>query len=368
MTNLAKLLVQYSVNVQPGDLVTVSCYGSVVAGMPMFVEVCREILKAGGHPLPEIGLWTTEEFGYPFFSEASDEQLTFVDPRDELLVKEVDCDITISSETNTRCLTRVDPARQVMRRKAYSKLKETFLDRASKGGLRWVLVCSPSTGQAQDAEMSLEQFEDFVYSATYADTEDPVSIWSAIDVEQARLVRYLADKRNVRLLGKYVDMSFSIEGRIFANDCGHINMPDGEISTGPVEDSANGWFESSFPAIYSGVDVGKVRFEFENGLVVRAEAEKNQEHLTKMLDSDDGSRRLGEFGIGTNKQIQIFTNNMLFDEKIGGTIHVAVGSGYPETGSLNKSSIHWDFLCDMRDGGQIFVDDELFYESGDFKV
>ena len=216
--------------------------------------------------------------------------------------------------------------------------------------------------------MSLEEYEDFVYSSMLVDTEDPVSLWEEIGRKQKRLVEWLAGRKTVQVKGKHVDLNFSIEGRTFISCDGHYNMPDGEIFTGPVEDSVNGWLESTYPAIHYGVDVGKVSFRFENGIIVRADAEKNQAHLDKMLATDQGSHRLGEFGIGTNNAIKVFTKNMLFDEKIGGTIHVAAGLGYPESGAKNESAIHWDFLCDMTDGGQITVDGQQFYNSGRFLV
>jgi aminopeptidase len=216
--------------------------------------------------------------------------------------------------------------------------------------------------------MSLQEYEAFVYSATYSDSDDPVSAWNAVAKRQKKVVEWLLGKKQVHVRGRYIDITFSIDGRTFISCDGHLNMPDGEVFTGPVDGTVNGWFESSFPAVEYGVDVGKVAFRFEDGIAVRAEAEKNQDHLTKMLETDEGARRVGEFGIGTNDRIKLFTKNMLFDEKIGGTIHLAVGRAYPETGAKNESAIHWDFLCDMKDGGQIIVDDQVLYESGKFAV
>jgi aminopeptidase len=186
--------------------------------------------------------------------------------------------------------------------------------------------------------------------------------------KQKKLVDWLEGKQRIELKGPHVDLNFSIEGRSFENCDGKKNMPDGEIFTGPVEDSVNGWIESTFPANYFSVEVGQVSLRFENGRVVYAKAEKHQEHLEAMVETDEGSHRLGEFGIGTNKGIKSFTKNILFDEKIAGTIHVALGNGYNETGSLNESTVHWDFLCDMRQGGQIIVDGQTIYDSGEFII
>jgi aminopeptidase len=163
-------------------------------------------------------------------------------------------------------------------------------------------------------------------------------------------------------------MTVSIHERTFINSDGRRNMPSGEIFTGPVESSVNGWVRFTYPAIFAGREVDGVELRFENGKVVDASAQKNEDFLLKTLDIDDGARYLGEFAIGTNNGIDRFTKSILYDEKIGGTIHMALGMGYPETGSQNKSSIHWDMICDMRDGGQIWVDDELFYEGGKFAV
>ena len=185
---------------------------------------------------------------------------------------------------------------------------------------------------------------------------------------QERLVQWLSGKKEMVVNGPDIDLKFSIEGRVFLNDAGHYNMPDGEIETGPVENSVNGWVRFHYPAIEAGREVHGVELQFEDGRVVKASAEKGEDFLLSMLETDAGARYLGEFAIGTNERIQRFTKDMLFDEKMGGTVHMALGAGYPETGSKNKSGIHWDMLCDMRDGGQILVDGSLFYESGRFMI
>jgi aminopeptidase len=343
-------------------------YGSIAAALPLQAEVFREVLNSGGQPQPYAIPSLTDEFGYVFYSTAAEAQLRQPDRIYELVTREFTCDIIILCQTNTRSLTNIDSERQVMRKSAHSELIRLYDERAAKRELHWVATAFPTPGYAQDAEMSMEEYEDFLYSSMQVDTEDPVSLWEEIGRKQKRLVEWLAGRKTVQVKGKHVDLSFSIEGRIFINCDGHCNMPDGEIFTGPVEDSVNGWLESTYPAIYSGIDVGKVTFRFENGTIVRADAEKNQAHLDKLLATDQGSHRLGEFGIGTNNAIKVFTKNMLFDEKIGGTIHIAAGGGYSESGAKNESAIHWDFLCDMTEGGQITVDGQQFYESGRFLV
>jgi aminopeptidase len=212
----------------------------------------------------------------------------------------------------------------------------------------------------------LSEYEDFVYSACYVDKEDPVAEWLKMSKMQQKLVDWLAGKRCVKVQGAEVDLELSISGRTFINSDGKRNMPSGEIFTGPVENSVNGWVRFSYPAILAGREIYGIELRFEDGQVVQASAKKNEEFLLKALDSDDGSRYLGEFAVGTNNGIDRFTKSILFDEKIGGTIHMALGAGYPETGSKNKSSIHWDMICDMRADGEIWVDDELFYDKGNF--
>ncbi len=192
--------------------------------------------------------------------------------------------------------------------------------------------------------------------------------WGKIHAMQQRMVEWLAGKREVKVTGPNADLSLSIAGRTFINSDGHRNMPSGEIFTGPVEESVNGWVRFTYPAIYMGREVDGVELRFKDGKVVDATATKNEEFMISVLDTDAGSRYLGEFAVGTNMGIQRFTKSILFDEKIGGTIHMAVGAGYPETGSKNNSAVHWDMICDMRNGGQIHVDGELFYENGVFVV
>jgi aminopeptidase len=255
-----------------------------------------------------------------------------------------------------------------MRKAALRTLSETVLRRGASGDLRWVGTLYPTAAEAQEADMSLEEFEDFVYGACYVDQEDPVAGWRRFATRQQQLVDWLKGKETVRVTGPHADLTLSIAGRIFINSDGRRNMPSGEIFTGPVEQSANGWIRFTYPAITGGREVDGIELHFAEGKVVEACARKNEEYLLDMLDTDAGARYLGEFAIGTNKAIDRFTKSILFDEKIGGTIHLAVGAGYPETGSQNRSAIHWDMICDMRDGGQIWVDDELFYDSGNFTI
>ena len=245
---------------------------------------------------------------------------------------------------------------------------KTFSARAQTKDLRWVLTQYPCSALAQEANLSLRDYEDFVYKATFADQDDPVGAWQQLHDEQQRFIDWIAGKKQVEIKGPNVDLSLSIENRTFINSDGESNMPSGEIFTGPVEESVNGWIKFSYPAIAYGREVEGVELEFKEGKVVSAKAEKNQEFLLTMLETDAGASYLGEFAIGTNYGIQQFTKSILYDEKIGGTIHVALGNGYPETGSKNESGIHWDMICDMRQDSEIRVDGALFYKDGVFQV
>jgi aminopeptidase len=303
-----------------------------------------------------------------FLSEANDDQLKHIDVLWMKVNEEFDVRIDIKSRYNTRSLSNIDTQRMKLRGQAYKGIVQTIFERYASGDLRRVSTLYPTQAYAQEADMSFEEFTEYVYKTTYSDSDDPVAEWKRIHGEQQKLVDWLRGKKDVKVKGPNIDLELSIDGRVFINAAGKGNMPCGEIFTGPVEDSVKGWVRFTFPAIYMGREVEGVELQFEHGRVVKASAAKNESLLLSMLDIDEGSRYLGEFAIGTNYQMDRFIKEILFDEKIGGTIHMALGAGYPYTGSVNKSGIHWDMLCDMRDGGQIFVDGDLLYESGEFLI
>jgi aminopeptidase len=284
------------------------------------------------------------------------------------MAEKLDVRIAIAAAENTRTLTGVDPQHQQAYQAARRKFMRTYMERSAAGNHRWVVTNFPCQAYAQEADMSLREYEEFVYGATFADQPDPVQCWQDIHDMQQHLVNWLVGKDHVQVQGPNIDLTLSIAGRTFINSDGKRNMPSGEIFTGPVENSANGWVRFTYPAIRDGREVDGVEFEFKEGRVVRASAQKNEAYLLSQLDIDQGARYLGEFAVGTNYKIQRFTKSILYDEKIGGTIHMAVGAGYPETGSQNQSSVHWDFICDMRTDSRILVDGELFYENGQFTV
>lgn len=360
--NLARTLVQYSTKIQPEEYVAI---GGTALAEPLIAEVYRQVLRAGAYPYPLVSLDGAQQI---FFTEANDDQLRHVSRIQEMVFGEFDAAIFIESVGNTRSLSNVDPGRQQVNAKAYTDVMEAYNRRTATGEFKWVITMFPTEAYAQDAEMSLGEFEDYVYGATYADTEDPVAVWQSIHDDQERLIGWLKDRKRVEVRGPNVDLRLSIEGREFLNGDGTFNMPSGEIYTSPVEDSVNGWVRFDYPAIRLGREVKGIELRFEQGRVVEAKAEKNEGYLLSMLEVDAGARYLGEWAIGANKRIDRFIKAILFDEKIGGTIHMAIGSGFPKIGGQNRSAVHWDMICEMRDGGQIIVDGELIYESGEFKI
>jgi aminopeptidase len=365
VAKFAKILVEHSARIVPGDRVLIE---GTTAAEPLVRELYIQILEKGGNPHPIMGF----PGAVPFMQEdmyltyAKDTQLDFVPTFYKYAYDQFESRIRIHSATNTRATTSLDPLKVQRRAKAISAITESQMRRGAEGVFKWVTTLYPTDGYAQDAGMSLQQYEDFVFGAVHAHEEDPIAYWNSTAVGQQKAIDWLAGKSQVVMRGPNVDLTLSILGRKFMNSVGLYNMPDGEIYTGPVEESVNGWVKFTYPAIYGGVAVEGAELTFLNGRVNQARAEKNQEYLIKMLESDAGSRYIGEFAIGTNFDINRFTGNILFDEKIGGTFHMALGAGYPETGSHNKSAIHWDMICDLRTDSEILVDGELFYKNGKF--
>ncbi len=359
---LAETLVDYSVAVREGDRVLIN--GSSLAE-PLLKEIYSRVLQAGGHPMMMLSLPGAEEI---FFRHASDEQLKHVPKPLELVIETYDVRISVLADSNTKALSNVDADKLVMQQRARTDLMSTFMRRSASGELRWTVAPFPTNAFAQDAEMSLSEYDDFVYGACLPDLDDPVGYWQRFSARQAKIITRLEGKTKVHVTGPGTDLHLSIAGREFMNCDGHFNMPDGEIFTGPVEDSIEGFVSFSYPAIYGGREVTGVRLWFEQGKVVKASADKNEDFLLKTLDTDDGARYVGEFAIGTNEGITRFTREILFDEKISGSFHMALGAGYPETGSKNESAIHWDMICDLRDGGEIRLDDECIYRNGEFMI
>lgn len=357
IAKLADVLVHYSLELKPGQQMRLH---TMPQAEELSLAVYSAAIKAGAHVFIQTTLPGEEEV---FYKYASDEQLDYVSPIRKLISDTFDASLSIEAEYNTRELSRVDPTRIARAQKARGQIMKTFMARAARQELRWCLTVYPTQAMAQDADMSLSDYQEFVYGAGLLNEPDPVAAWRKAGDRQQGLIRWLTGKKQVRLTGTNVDLRLSIADRTFERADGRYNFPDGEIFTGPVEDSVTGWIRFRYPAIYGGQEVTDIELWFENGQVVKEKATKGQELLTSLLNTDAGARYLGEWGIGTNYGIQRFTKNMLFDEKIGGTIHLAVGASYPETGGRNDSGLHWDMLCDMAES-EITVDGETFYKDG----
>ncbi len=364
VARFARVLVEYSTRIGPGDRVLIE---AEPVAAPLVYALVEKILQAGGHPHLLVDLPEMEAI---FMRHADQTQLDHTPILRRLAYENFESRIRIQSSSNTKALTGVGPARIARRRKAVQPILRAQMERGGRGEFRWVSTLFPTHAYAQDAEMSLEAFEDFVYQACHVHDpqEDAVAFWQGVQQEQDRIVAALKGHDRVEVRGPNCELTLSIKDRLFINACGTNNMPDGEVFTGPVESSVEGWVRFSYPAIWQGREVQGVELTFKEGRVVQAKADKNLDFLEQILETDPGARYLGEFAVGTNHAIQHYTRNILFDEKIGGTIHMALGAGYPETGSENRSAIHWDMICDMHQDSEILVDGELVYKDGTFRI
>jgi len=316
---LAKTLVDYCAAIQPGDKLILT---GEVPGLPLIRETYKRAILAGGLVILDL---EDEQSADYLLRHGTDEQLAWVPPLVRWRAEEANVSINIRAASNTRHLSSFDPKRGVIREQAIRNFAQGRMDRAARGLFRWSVTLFPTEAYAQEADMSLEEFEDFVYSATFSDQPDPIARWKAVRDNQQKYVDWLKGHKSVVVRGPNADLTLNINGRTFINSDGRRNMPSGEIFTGPVEDSANGWVHFTYPAVRQGRRVEGVELRFENGKVVEASATKNQEYLLAQIDADPGARYLGEFAIGTNYGINRFVGNTLFDEKIGGTFHMALG-------------------------------------------
>lgn len=356
---LAKLFVGYSVSVRPKEKVVIR--GSDMA-FPLINELYRECLLADAYPQVFAGL----DVQYTFFQTAQLHQLQFVSPFDRFLAENVDVSIGIFCEPNPKRLTNVNPEKISTFQAARRELVEISARRESEGKFRWGGLPYPVNSQAQEAEMALSEYEDFVYSSCLVDKEDPVSEWKKVRSEQQKICDFLNRTSKIRIVGEDTDLSYTVKGRKWINCSGEKNMPDGEVFTAPVEDSVNGTIRFTFPGLFYGREIEDISLTFKDGKVVKASAAKGNELLQQLLKME-GANRLGEAAFGTNYGIARFTKNMLFDEKMGGTIHMALGfNPIPETGGLNKSALHWDILKEMKKNGEIYADEKLIYKNGEF--
>jgi aminopeptidase len=360
IARLADVLVRYSLEVRPGELVTIS--GSTLAA-PLIRELYRGVIRAGGHPRTRVALG---ELAVDRLARGNDAQLDWLDPFQADETEKADASIAILAEYNTRARSGIDPARQARVNRARSPLLTRMLEREAAGEFRWCVTAYPTPAAAQEARMSLDDYADFLFSSCFLEREDPAAAWRELGERIARLADWLGTVRELRVVANSTDLRLGVEGRTWVASDGKSNFPDGECFTGPVEDSVTGEIRFTYPATFQGRLVEGAWLRFEHGEVVDAGADRGAAFLHEMLELDGGARRVGEFAFGLNDAVTAFTGEILFDEKIGGTVHLALGESYPQTGGVNRSALHWDMVCDLRRGGEVYADGELVYRDGRF--
>ena len=358
---LAEVLIHYCTGVRRGEVV--SLVGPPLT-QPLILALYREVLKAGSHPLVVMAPETCTEILYQV---GSPEQLAFLNPLELREIEAVDATIHLLGSENTRALSQTDAAKQAARGAARRPLMETFLKRAADKSLRWVATQYPCHASAQEADMSLDAYADFVFAAGMLERDDPAAAWRALSKRQSKLIASLRTAKEMHFVTPSgTDLRVGVAGRTWINCDGHENFPDGEVFTGPIEDATEGVVCFDFPSIHGGREVDGVRLVFRSGRVVEASARKGEGFLLRMLDQDPGARVLGEVALGCNYAITRHTRNTLFDEKIGGTFHVALGASYPESGGRNLSALHWDMVGDLRRGGRVEADGRVISADGRF--
>lgn len=356
---LAKLCIQYSVDLKSKEKVLIQ--GSELA-FPLIKELLKACLLRGAHPI----LMPNLDIEYTFLKYAKEHQLKFASPLLRFMAENADAAISIYSDPNPKRLTNIDPGKIKTYQASQKEIMEIAFRRMAEGKLRWVALPYPINAQAQEAGMSIEEYEDFVFDCCLVDKKDPVSEWKEIQKRQEKICEFLNKASEIHVVGEDTDLTFSVKGRKWVNSHGKINMPDGEVGLAPIENSINGTVRFTYPIVY-GQEVEDIRLTFKEGEVVKASAVKGNELLQQMLKIE-GADRIGEFAIGTNYGITKFTKNILFDEKMEGTIHMALGASPPGTGGLNKSAVHLDIIKDMKKGGEIYADGRLFYKNGKFLI
>ncbi len=362
LKKLAEVLVNYSVSVKPGEVVLIQ---AEEAAIEWIEAVAEEAIKAGAHVETLVDLLLVKEKLLKYGTEdlLSHERLI-----QKSIIKKADVWLTAWGTRNTKANSNIEPRKLQLATKGSSSWRKIYSERMGDGSLRWCGTQFPTHADAQEAEMSLSEYQDFVYGAGLLDLKNPVAAWEKIYERQQKWVEYLEAKKEIHLVSEHTDLTVRVEGRKWINSCGKKNFPDGEIFTSPVENKVNGYVSFTFPGIYMGKTIEGIYLEVKDGKVITASAKKGEDLLKVLLETDNGAKYFGEFAIGTNYNIQRFTRNMLFDEKIGGTVHMAIGDSMPEAGGKNRSAIHWDMLCDMRKDGKMYADGELFYEKGKFII
>jgi len=358
----AEVLLKYSLDLKKGEKIVI--VGDVVT-LPLIKESYRLAVELGAFPQVMIN---SEELKEILLKGGSEEQIKYVPDSIKKAFETVDVLLSFFGGTNTRMLSNVNPEKLKLSAQGSNEITRIFFGRVAKKELRWCGTMFPNQANAQEANMSISEYEDFVYGAGYIDRKDPIAEWKEIEKKQEGICKILDGKKHLRIVSIDTDLNMSIEGRKWVNCCGKVNFPDGEVFTGPVEDSVEGHIRFSFPGIYGGREIEDIQLTLERGKVVKAVVAKGQELLEQLLETDKGARYVGEIAAGTNYNIKRFTKHMLFDEKIGGTVHLAIGRSIPESLGKNQSAIHWDMLCDMKKGGEIYADGELIYKDGKFLI
>jgi aminopeptidase len=360
VSRLADVLVNYSTSVQAGNLVLLET-GPLAT--PLLRALYQRVVEAGGHPQVRMALEGAPE---ALLGTGSDDQIEWVNPARKEDFERADVRIAVEADANTRALSGIDPARQARFARARETLRERYLERSRNGELKTCVTAFPTSASAQDAAMSLAEYEDFVYRAGFLDQDDPVAAWRSLGEKLAKLAERLGQTSELRVVGQDTDLGVGVGGRTWVACDGKENFPDGEVFTGPVETSVEGRIRFTYPATFGGRVIRDVELEFRGGEVVQARAAAGEDFLREMIAMDEGARRVGEFAFGMNDAVQEFTGHTLYDEKIGGTIHLALGMSYPESGGVNQSALHWDLVCDLRSGSEVYADGELVYRDGAF--
>ena len=359
LVKYAKLLVNYCLEIKAGERLYIA---STTLAEPLVREVYREALSKGAHVEMDLAFRGKSRI---FFEQAGDDQLSYIPTLRSEAMKSFDAYLAIRAPFNLKEDQSVDPTKRSKRSKALRALSEMYFERTATKSLKRSLCQYPTQASAQEADMSLEEYQNFVFNACNLFDDDPQQAWLARRASQQKIVDFLNQKEKIRYVGDGTDISFSVKGRIWINSDGQTNMPSGEVFTGPVEESVNGKVYFSYPSIFMGKEVQGITLHVEDGEVKDWSANRGKDILDEVFKVD-GAKFFGEVAIGTNYNIQRATKNILFDEKIGGTIHMAVGQSYKQTGGKNQSSIHWDMITDMKKGGEIYADDELIYKNGAF--
>ncbi len=359
LKKFADLILDYCVSVKKLDEVLI---GASYEAFPLIRELWRGIVSRGAYPRLVLEDEVLTEI---FYKYATKELLNYLSKIDEFIIENIDVRIRILSSTHTKPLINVDPERIKQRSQATRKLTEIFMRRDGEGNLRWVVTVYPTRSLAQEAGMSPLEYEEFVFRALKLHKDNPIDEWRKQAEWQEKIINFLNKVSELRYVAPDTDLTLKVDGRVWINDDGKKNMPGGEVFSAPHEDSVEGYITFTYPAIWRGIEVEGVKLIFRRGVVVEAYAKRGEEFLRKVLEVDEGAKRVGEVAFGLNYDINRFTKEILFDEKIGGTIHIALGAAYPSTGGKNKSSIHWDMIKDMRKG-KVYADGDLVYENGRF--